>query len=621
MSVILGPNLPPAYFPAQDNQSYTPAYFSVTHKVTKKHPDPFLFLLSSIPSIPPTSVLSTMTEELEKKVADVKLSAGPTIHVNEATGLDESSADGSQQKPYKTPAYALFLHSSAELVVFKGEAYEPISPSALKKAKKGADGLAKKAEKAKKLQEQQASKDAEESKKLEASKSIVIKEDSSLPKAEKIKIKQSTASRGKRISVSGWVHRFRLQKSVAFIVLRDGTGFIQAVLTGDLANAYQTQNLTIESTVTLYGVIEPVPEGASAPGGHELKVDYYEIVGLAPSGEEAFTNLVQENADPSLMLDRRHLTLRGDVLSSVMRIRAALLRSIRDVYHEEGILEVTPPCLVQTQVEGGSTLFGLKYYGEEAYLTQSSQLYLETCVPALGDVYCIQESFRAEKSHTRRHLSEYTHIEAELGFLSFDDLLSHIERVISGTIDKLLADPEISALIYQLNPDFKAPARPFRRMTYESALEWLTEHGVPNEEGEQFKFGDDIAEAAERKMVDTIGVPILLTQFPVEIKSFYMKKVKDDPRVTESVDVLMPTVGEITGGSMRIDDEQELLEGFKREGINPEPYYWFVDQRKYGTFPHGGYGLGTERILAWLCNRFTVRECSLYPRFTGRAKP
>lgn len=562
-----------------------------------------------------------MSADLTQKVADVKIADGPIFYVNESKGADDSSADGSQEKPFKTPAYAVYVAANASIKVFKDEEYQPISPSAMKKAVKGAEGLRKKAEKAKKLEEQKALKEIEDQKKIEASKHIVIKEDSSLPEAQKIKIKDAQESRGKRIKVSGWIHRFRPQKGVAFIVLRDGTGFLQAVLSGDLANAYQTQTLTLESTVTLYGIISPVPEGQNAPGGHELAVDYYEVVGLAPSGDDAITNKVQENADPSLLLDQRHLTLRGDTLSAVMKVRAGFLHYIREVYVDEGLLEVTPPCLVQTQVEGGSTLFKLDYYSQEAYLTQSSQLYLETCVPALGDVYCIQESFRAERSHTRRHLSEYTHIEAELGFLTFNDLLDHIERVICGVVDKLLADPYYAELIEQLNPGFKAPARPFKRMSYESALEWLNENNVPNEEGKPFTFGDDIAEAAERKMTDTIGVPILLTKFPVEIKSFYMKKVKEDPRVTESVDVLMPNVGEITGGSMRIDDTEELLAGFKRENIDPKSYYWFIDQRKYGTFPHGGYGLGTERILAWLCNRFTVRECSLYPRFTGRATP
>ena len=207
-------------------------------------------------------------------------------------------------------------------------------------------------------------------------------------------------------------------------------------------------------------------------------------------------------------------------------------------------------------------------------------MYLETCLPALGDVFCIQESFRAEKSLTRRHLSEYTHIEAELAFITFDDLLSHLEEIMCRTINFALEDPLIAPLIKELNPDFKAPSRPFMRMSYEDAIHWLVEHEIPNEEGQPHKFGDDIAEAAERRMTDMINKPIFLTKFPVEIKAFYMKKVEGDARVTESVDCLMPGVGEIVGGSMRMDQLEDLMAGYKREGIAPEPYYWFTDQRK-----------------------------------------
>lgn len=547
------------------------------------------------------------------------------VYVHEVTGVDAAGAAGTQEAPFKTAAFALFTKEDAKVFVYKkdeeADGYVEISASALKKAKKGVEGLKKKAEKAKAAEELAVSKAAEDAaKKLEALK-IEIKQDSSLPTAAKSKIDKAIEI-GKRYKISGWIHRFRSQKGLVFLVLRDGTGFLQTVLSGDLANAYQTQTLTLESTVTLYGTLEKLPEGKQAAGGVELVVDYYEIIGLAPSGDEAFTNKIQEGADPSLLLDQRHLTLRGETLSAVMKVRAALLKSIRQVYIDEGLTEVTPPCMVQTQVEGGSTLFKLDYYGEQAYLTQSSQLYLETCLPALGDVYCIQESFRAEKSHTRRHLSEYTHIEAELVFLTFDELLNHIETVITKTVQYILEDPVAGPLVQQLNPGFVAPSFPFKRLEYIDALKWLNEHGIKNEEGDEFKFGDDIAEAAERKMTDAIGVPILLIRFPAEIKSFYMKRCADDPRVTESVDVLMPTVGEITGGSMRSEGLEELVEGFKREGIQDlDAYYWFIDQRKYGTSPHGGYGLGTERILAWLTNRFTVRDCSLYPRFSGRCKP
>jgi asparaginyl-tRNA synthetase len=246
-------------------------------------------------------------------------------------------------------------------------------------------------------------------------------------------------------------------------------------------------------------------------------------------------------------------------------------------YHRR---KVSPPALVQTMVEGGATLFGLPYYTEEAFLTQSSQLYLETCLPSMGDVYCIEKSFRAEKSLTRRHLAEYTHIEAELDYINFDDLLNHLEEVMCRVLEVTMSDPTIKQYIADLNPEFQMPERPFMRMRYSEAIDWLVEHNIPNEHDEPHKFGDDIAEAAERKMTDIINRPIFLTHFPTEIKAFYMLKDKDDARITESVDCLMPGVGEIVGGSMRIDQHEELMAAFKREEIDPASYYWYTDQRK-----------------------------------------
>jgi asparaginyl-tRNA synthetase len=194
------------------------------------------------------------------------------------------------------------------------------------------------------------------------------------------------------------------------------------------------------------------------------------------------------------------------------------------------------------------------------------------------------QSFRAEKSLTRRHLSEYTHIEGELDFISFDDLLDHLETLICSVLKKLMSDPEIAAIIAKLNPSFQLPSQPFLRMRYSDAIDWLNEHDILNEDynpPQKHQFGDDIAEAAERKMTDIINKPIFLTHFPVAIKAFYMQKDAEDPRVTESMDVLMPGVGEIVGGSMRMWDYDELLAAYKREGIDPEPYYWYTDQRRY----------------------------------------
>lgn len=393
------------------------------------------------------------------------------------------------------------------------------------------------------------------------------------------------------------------------------------------------------------GTINALPEGKQAPDNHELVADWWRVIGRAPGGDEAISNKINEEAGPEIMADNRHLQIRGETASAVLKVRAALLRSFRQKYEDMGLLEVTPPCMVQTQVEGGSTLFSFDYYGEPAYLTQSSQLYLETCLPALGDVFCVQESFRAEKSKTRRHLSEYTHMEAELAFITFEDMLEHIEELICGAVDYLFQIPGMEELVMRLNPSFSKPTRPFMRMDYKDAIKYLNEHNIMNrdvEEGEQPRMhvvGDDIAEAAEREMTDKIGKPIFLHGFPREIKayvsrganirskltsqrcSFYMKRIPGDEGFTESVDVLMPNVGEIVGGSMRMTDFDQLMEAYKHEGIDPKPYYWYTSQRAYGTCEHGGYGLGVERLLAWLCGRYTVRECSLYPRWTGRCTP
>jgi asparaginyl-tRNA synthetase len=418
------------------------------------------------------------------------------------------------------------------------------------------------------------------------------------------------------------VHRLRAQKAQWFITLRDGSGpLVQVVLAGDLIKTLNALDLTVESTVEVTGEIKPVKEGQTAPQDIELIADWWKTLGAAPKGDEAFEGKIRDNMDNQLRADLRHLELRGETATSVMRFRAALLRQFREYFYRQSVTEVTPPCLVQTSVEGGSTLFEFDYYGAPAYLTQSSQLYLETVIPSLGDVYCIQESFRAEKSLTRRHLSEYTHLEAELVFIEFKDLLEHLESLMCDVVDGLLKDPVASAIIKELNPNFVAPSRPFMRLDYRDAIKYLNEHGIKKEDGTDHVVGDDIAEAAERKMTDQINRPIFLINFPKHLKSFYMKGIPGDEDFTESVDVLMPNVGEVVGGSMRIADFDELMAGYKREGIPSDPYYWFTDQRKYGTTEHGGYGLGVERFLAWILNRFTVRECCLYPRYMGRAKP
>ncbi|GKZ35794.1 hypothetical protein AbraIFM66950_006589 [Aspergillus brasiliensis] len=569
-----------------------------------------------------------------------------SIYIDEDVGRDDSTANGTESAPYKTLIHAFMQHAPTDgnqYLTRKSQTepteegaskleWKPATKSAVKKATNLYEQRKRKAAKEQEL----AIREKQEAEKrqaiLEEAKKVVLKEDTSLPKPTKIRLdvtdpavvklgSPESETPGTRVRVVGRIHRLRAQKDVIFLTLTDGYGYLQCVLTGDLCKTYDAMTLTLETSIAIHGEMRAVPPKQHAPNNREMHADFYTIIGRAAGDKEAITTRVAPDADPQTLYDNRHLVLRGETASSVMKVRAAALRAFRQTFEENRMLEVTPPAMVQTQVEGGSTLFKFDYYGENAYLTQSSQLYLETCLPSLGDVFCVCPSFRAEKSLTRRHLSEYTHIEAELDFITFNDLLDHLENVICRVIDLTLAEPATKALIEKLNPDFKPPSRPFKRMRYSDAIEWLREHDIPNEEGKPHEFGDDIAEAAERKMTDIINQPIFLTHFPAEIKAFYMKKDAEDRRVTESVDVLMPGVGEIVGGSMRMDDWDELMAAYKHEGMDPSPYYWYTDQRKYGTSPHGGYGLGLERFLAWLCARYTVRDCSLYPRFTGRCTP
>ncbi|KAJ5174117.1 uncharacterized protein N7500_002048 [Penicillium coprophilum] len=573
-----------------------------------------------------------------------------TIYIDEDVGRDESSATGTETAPYKTLVHAYVEHppttEGIQYLTRKSQTdaagedvdpaakleWKPATKSAMKKANNLWEQRKKKAAKEHELAIREKAEAEKRQKVLEDAKKVVIKEDASLPKPVRIRLDVTDPAivklrtpesdeAGTRVRVLGRVHRARAQKDVVFLTLTDGYGYLQCVLTGDMVKTYDIMTLTLETSMSIHGEMRAVPPKQHAPNDRELHADFFEIIGKAAGDKEAITTRVAPDADPQTLYDNRHLVLRGETSSSVMKVRAATLRAFRKAFEETRMLEVTPPAMVQTQVEGGSTLFKFDYYGENAYLTQSSQLYLETCLPSLGDVYCVCPSFRAEKSLTRRHLSEYTHIEAELDFITFTDLLDHLEDVICRVIDYTLAEPEIAGYIKQLNPDFKKPSRPFLRMKYDDAIQWLIEHEIPNEEGQPHQFGDDIAEAAERRMTDIINQPIFLTHFPANIKAFYMKKDPEDRRVTESVDVLMPGVGEIVGGSMRMDDWDELMAAYKHEGMDPKPYYWYTDQRKYGTSPHGGYGLGLERFLAWLCGRYTVRDCSLYPRYTGRCTP
>ncbi|KAF4024785.1 hypothetical protein G4228_016935, partial [Cervus hanglu yarkandensis] len=493
------------------------------------------------------------------------------LYVSDREGND-ATGDGTKEKPFKTGLKALMTVGKEPFPTIyvdsqkENERWDVISKSQMKNIRKLWHREQMKSESREK---KEAEDNLRREKNLEEAKKITIKNDPSLPEPK-------------------------------------------------CCQCYNGVVLSTESSVAVYGMLNLTPKGKQAPGGHELSCDFWELIGLAPAG--GADNLINEESDVDVQLNNRHMMIRGENMSKILKARSVVTRCFRDHFFDRGYHEITPPTLVQTQVEGGATLFKLDYFGEEAYLTQSSQLYLETCIPALGDVFCIAQSYRAEQSRTRRHLAEYTHVEAECPFLTFEELLSRLEDLVCDVVDRVLKSPA-GSIVRDLNPNFKPPKRPFKRMNYSDAIVWLKEHNIKKEDGTFYEFGEDIPEAPERLMTDTINEPILLCRFPVEIKSFYMQRCPEDPRLTESVDVLMPNVGEIVGGSMRIWDNEEILAGYKREGIDPTPYYWYTDQRKYGTCPHGGYGLGLERFLTWILDRYHIRDVCLYPRFVQRCKP
>ncbi|KAG9392975.1 Aspartyl/Asparaginyl-tRNA synthetase, class IIb [Carpediemonas membranifera] len=462
--------------------------------------------------------------------------------------------------------------------------------------------------------------------------------DPSLPTPTAVKIREITAEDdGKRVEVNGWAHRIRNNGGLIFVTLRDGSGYLQCVLTKKLIKCLKAKQLLAECSLKIMGTIK-IDE--RAPGGRELKADYWQLLGGSDGEVKA---KVTFESNPDVLLTNRHLVHRGTNASNILRIRSHTMKAFRDHFDSRNVFEITPPTLVQTMVEGGSTLFALDYFGQPAYLTQSSQLYLETICPSLGDVYCIMPSYRAERSHTRRHLAEFTHVEVEYSFISFDDLLNRIEDMVCSVYDGLWERHGDIIAELRGKGETEAPKleRPFMRLEYMDAIKMCNEGPNPilkkvtrtNEDGSvetefvPFEVGDDIPEAAERELVERIGRPVFMTKFLAKMKAFYMERDAQDASLPEpdqrtlSADLLLPGVGEVVGGSMRIPDLETITRKFKEEGLSLDDYYWYIDLRKYGGFPHGGFGLGLGRFICWLCGIDHIRDVTLYPRIEGRCKP
>ncbi len=420
-------------------------------------------------------------------------------------------------------------------------------------------------------------------------------------------------SEGTEVTVRGWVYRKRELRDKIFLVVRDGSGIVQAVISkSDQDLVSIASKLNIESSLVLTGMVKREPR---APGGAEIHVksiNWYYTGYAFPINEDA------ARADSEYLFDVRHLWVRSRKMWAVLRVRHTVFGAIHEFFRSRGYYEVQGPMFVSAAVEGGSTLFPVKYFDrEDVYLTQSSQFYLEVLIYALEKVYTIAPSFRAEPSRTRRHLTEFWHAEAEEAWLQFDGLLNLLEDLITYIINKVLEERQDELKL--LNRDIKVLENvkpPFQRVSYDEAINILQSKGV------SIKWGDDIGADEERMLTLQFDKPILLHHFPEQVKAFYHRNDPGRPETTLSVDVLAPEgYGEIVGGGERIYDYEELTSKIKRFGLRPEDYDWYLDLRRYGSVPHAGFGLGIDRLVMWVCGLEHIRDAVPFPRDIRRIKP
>ncbi|MFZ0510867.1 MAG: asparagine--tRNA ligase [Candidatus Nitrosopolaris sp.] len=421
---------------------------------------------------------------------------------------------------------------------------------------------------------------------------------------------------GREVTIKGWVYRLRKQKENAFVIVRDDRGgVIQTVFP-----IQQALHLTIESSIEISGILQR--DNRAAEGGYEIKGKDLKIFNIADPNFP-----IGEYQSIELLLDNRHLALRSRRMVEIAKIRSSVLKYARNWFMESDWIEVTPPTIVKGAVEGGSTLFNLKYFDEEAYLSQSAQLYLEAMIFCLGPVWSLTTSFRAEKSRTIRHLAEFSHLEAEAPWVELEDLLKIQEQLVSYIIQNVVRERSDSfALLKRDIADLKKVEAPFDRISYENAIEILRskQFGVTEQNGSNriIKWGDDLSIESERELTKDLTKPIFIVGYPVQVKPFYVKEDPQNKGMGLASDLLAPHgFGEITSGGSREDNIISIENRMGQEGLNPQHYGWYLDLRRYGSVPHGGFGLGIERLIRWITNVEDIKDTILFPRTLSRVTP
>jgi len=418
---------------------------------------------------------------------------------------------------------------------------------------------------------------------------------------------------GQTVTLRGWVYHLRSSGKVRFLVLRDGSGLAQGVLVkGNLPedDFQQFERLTLESSLMLEGLVRAEPR---APGGYELEVTRVIPVQIAPEYP-----ISPKEHGVAFLMDRRHLWLRSPRQQAILRFRDEVCRACRDFFHDRGFVLIDTPILTPTACEGTTSLFETNYLDRgKAYLSQSGQLYLEAAAMALGRVYCFGPTFRAEKSKTRRHLTEFWMVEAEAAFYTLNDIMELAEALVRTVVLRVLAhqEPQLRLLERHIAP-LEEVAGPFPRLSYAQALEHLRQHG------KDLAWGEDLGGDEETVISQLFPRPVLVHRYPQEAKAFYMEPDPEDPRLALCVDMLAPEgYGEIVGGSQRLADLDALLARIREHHLPQEPLEWYLDLRRYGSVPHSGFGMGIERLVAWICGLHHVRETIPFPRLIDRIYP
>ena len=416
---------------------------------------------------------------------------------------------------------------------------------------------------------------------------------------------------GEAVELRGWIYRTRTVGGKAFVVLRDSTGILQCTVAKDAVppQAFaEAEKALIESAVVARGT---VVADTRAPGGYEVRASDFHVLHFA----EKFP--IQEDLSEEFLLDVRHLWVRSQRMTTIFRVRHTVFDAVHEYFRSQGFWEVHPPMITPAGSEGGSTLFQLDYFGRKAYLTQSWQLYAQALVLAMEKVYYVGPSFRAEKSRTSRHLTEYWHAEMEEAWIGMDEAIKHAEGVISHACQRVSEERPDEVAALGRPPEFlKAVRPPFEHLTYDKALEILKSKGM------ELEWGKDLRTLEERALTEGKTRPIVVTHYPRMSQAFYKARDPSHPDLVLAFDVIGGDgVGEIVGGSERETDLEAIKTSLLEQGEDPAAYDWYLDSRRYGSVQHAGFGMGMERLIQWICRLEHIRDAVPFPRTPARFAP